>query len=568
MFISSTTGVGDALHIQISNANKVRITNETTQFLLATNAISLSTWTHIAVVRSGSTLSIYQNGTLNGTTTNSTNFTQNGAVLGYEMVGGNFYYTGYMSNVRVVKGVAVYTGAFTVPTSPLTATQSSGTNIAAITGTSTSVLTCQSSTFIDNSTNNFTITASGNSQPTQQNPFGFTSALTNGYTVSTIGGSGYFDGTGDYLDAGGQTAFAFGTGDLTFECWIYATVANDSPIYESRSTVSNTNGFTVTALSSTVIRVYTSGVLVSATVSNYLNVWTHIAFTRQGSTNRLFINGVLGSTNTSLDNFSYASAIIGGGRYLNNNISAYFTGYITDVRLVKGTALYTSNFVPPAAPLTAVQNTSLLTNMTSAGIYDASMITTMESGGDAKLSTAVSKFGGSSMYFDGTGDYIVASGTTATGTSAFGSGDFTIEFWLYANSVAATDQGLIDMRPTSTNGYYPYLYMYNGQVGYWLNATSVITSSAGAITTGTWYHIALARSGSSNKLFINGVQSGSTFTSSTALLCDSNRPAIGTAGTSLGASSLNGYIDDLRITKGYARYTSNFTLPTSAFQIK
>ena len=220
MFISSTTGVGDALHIQISNANKVRITNETTQFLLATNAISLSTWTHIAVVRSGSTLSIYQNGTLNGTTTNSTNFTQNGAVLGYEMVGGNFYYTGYMSNVRVVKGVAVYTGAFTVPTSPLTATQSSGTNIAAITGTSTSVLTCQSSTFIDNSTNNFTITASGNSQPTQQNPFGFTSALTNGYTVSTIGGSTNSDNTG-IIYSNIASPIAGTTTNWTMEAWVY-----------------------------------------------------------------------------------------------------------------------------------------------------------------------------------------------------------------------------------------------------------------------------------------------------------------------------------------------------------
>jgi hypothetical protein len=117
MFISSTTGTGDALHIQISNANKVRVTNETTQLLLATNAISLTTWTHIAVVRSGTTLAIYQNGILNGSTTNSTSFIQNGAVVGYEMVGGNFYYTGYIDDLRITKGYARYTSNFTPPTS-------------------------------------------------------------------------------------------------------------------------------------------------------------------------------------------------------------------------------------------------------------------------------------------------------------------------------------------------------------------------------------------------------------------------------------------------------------------
>jgi hypothetical protein len=360
------------------------------------------------------------------------------------------------------------------------------------------------------------------------------------------------------------------TGNFTIEAWIYKRTSGKQIIVgQSQNTGSPYAGWTLYVdNSSLIVFEGTNGALIgSPTVTVPLNAWTHIAIVKSSSTVTIYQNGV--SVNSggapAITNFNTVLAI---GNFSSYVSGADWNGYISDLRIVKGTAIYSSNFVPPAAPILSVQNTSLLTNMTSAGIYDASMITTMESGGDAKLSTAVSKFGGSSMYFDGTGDYMVASGTTATGTSAFGSGDFTIEFWLYANSVAATDQGLIDMRPTSTNGYYPYLYMYNGQVTYWLNATAVINSSAGAITTGTWYHIALARSGSSNKLFINGVQSGSTFTSSTALLCDSNRPAIGSSGTTLGGSPLNGYIDDLRITKGYARYTTNFTPPTAAFKIK
>jgi hypothetical protein len=527
----------------------------------STTGWAVNTWYHVVIVRSGNNYTLYRNGVSIGTGTSSYSQSDLGTGLSVaysEWADSHLNLTGFISNARVVNGTAVYTSAFTPPTSPLTAI--SGTKL----------LTCQSPTFIDNSTNNFTITAFGNSQPTQQNPFGFTSATTEGYTVSTIGGSGYFDGTGDYLTVPSNTAFYLATGNFTIEAWIYKRTSGKQIIVgQSQNTGSPYAGWTLYVdNSSLIVFEGTNGALIgSPTVTVPLNAWTHIAIVKSSSTVTIYQNGV--SVNSggapAITNFNTVLAI---GNFSSYVSGADWNGYISDLRIVKGTAIYSSNFVPPAAPILSVQNTSLLTNMTSAGIYDASMITTMESGGDAKLSTAVSKFGGSSMYFDGTGDYMVASGTTATGTSAFGSGDFTIEFWLYANSVAATDQGLIDMRPTSTNGYYPYLYMYNGQVTYWLNATAVINSSAGAITTGTWYHIALARSGSSNKLFINGVQSGSTFTSSTALLCDSNRPAIGSSGTTLGGSPLNGYIDDLRITKGYARYTTNFTPPTAAFKIK
>jgi hypothetical protein len=113
----------------------------------------------------------------------------------------------------VVKGTAVYTSNFTPSITPLTA----------ISGTS--LLTCQSPTFVDNSTNNFTITAVGNSRPTQQNPFGITNELTNGYTANTVGGSAYFDGTGDYLTVPSNTIFQI-TGNVTIEAYVYATSIN------------------------------------------------------------------------------------------------------------------------------------------------------------------------------------------------------------------------------------------------------------------------------------------------------------------------------------------------------
>ena len=528
--------------------------------------IVANTWYHIALTRASGSYKLWLNGSQQGSTASNSYNSSARTFTAMATSSGVQPSTGYISNLRIVKGTAVYTTTFTPSTTPLTA----------ISGTS--LLTLQSTTFIDNSTNNLTLTAAGNSKPTIQNPFGYTSTTTNGYSVSTIGGSGYFDGSGDYLSYTGSLSL---TGAFTVQGWFYNTSTSGAQqtLFVFNSASGNGYGSLradcdqANTQFNFSVNMSTNGSSWATTLSTnnaYIkNVWNHFAVTRDSSNAvKVFINGVQIASGTqagTLYNTSTTNAI--GCNNLPGTATNPFNGYISDLQLINGTALYNSNFVPPSAPLTAVQNTSLLTNMTSAGIYDAAMMNNMESVGDAKLSTAISKFGGSSMSFDGTGDYLVLSGNLSSGINAMGTGDFTIEFWLYANSVAASDQGLIDMRPASTNGYYPYLYMNNGQVTYWLNSTAVINSSAGAITTGTWYHVALSRSGSSNKLFINGTQSGSTFTSNTALLCDNNRPAIGSAGTTLGASPLNGYLDDLRITKGYARYTSNFTPPTTPFPV-
>jgi hypothetical protein len=89
-----------------------------------------------------------------------------------------------------------------------------------------------------------------------------------------------------------------------------------------------------------------------------------------------------------------------------------WNGYISNYRFVKGRAVYTSNFVPPIAPVTAVANTSLLCNFTNAGIIDNAMMNNLETLGDAKISTVQSKYGGSSMFFDGTGDYLSFTNTS------------------------------------------------------------------------------------------------------------------------------------------------------------
>jgi len=201
----------------------------------------------------------------------------------------------------------------------------------------------------------------------------------------------------------------------------------------------------------------------------------------------------------------------------------------------------------------------MLTNYTNAGIIDNAMMNNLETVGDAKISTTQSKFGGSSMAFDGNGDSLFQPSNLNYG---YGTGDFTIEFWLYLN--ATTLQSIVNnLTAASGASVAPHIYYANASgIRYYVNSADRITGSA--LSTGVWYHIAVSRSGSSTKMFINGTQTGSTYTD-TNNYGVSNPLGVGDyAVPQTGTFTLNGYIDDLRITKGYARYTANFTPPTAA----
>jgi hypothetical protein len=525
--------------INSSNQPYILITSDLTSSI----AININAWNHVAIVRSGTNLSIYVNGVSGLSTTNSTNISPTGSLRIGLTVDAVYPIIGYLSNIRIVKGTAVYTGAFTPPTSPLTAIAN------------TSLLTCQSPTFIDNSTNNFTITAFGNSQPTQQNPFGFTSATTNGYTVSTIGGSGYFDGTGDTLSVPANPAFQF-TGNYTIEFWIYFT-----SVAGVQDLVAN---YVSSAAPDWTILIAPSFQYYPSSAASYVNGptpvanrWYHVAAVRSGTTCSLYIDGVsVGTPLTFSGTLGDATRPVYIGS--RGGSSGFTLGYMSDVRIVRGTAVYTSNFVPPSAPLTAVQNTSLLTNMTSAGIYDAAMMNNMETVGNAQLSTAISKFGGSSMYFDGTGDYL---SLRSNPLYAFGTGDFTIEGWLYLT----TNQNFGAMFISSTTGTGDALHIQisNANKVRVTNETTQLLLATNAISLTTWTHIAVVRSGTTLAIYQNGILNGST-TNSTSFI--QNGAVVGYEMVG-GNFYYTGYIDDLRITKGYARYTSNFTPPTSAFPI-
>ena len=191
--------------------------------------------------------------------------------------------------------------------------------------------------------------------------------------------SGYscqFSGS-NYLSAAANAAFAFGTGDFTVEAWVQRTGGSGyQPVCQSDAIGSSTNDKWFFAVTNTglVFSTHSSGGFsVTTTTTFTTGQWYHVAVTRSSGTMYMFINGVSTAFTTSGTPSGYSlsqNGVVVGGMS-NSPSPTYFTGYISDLRLIKGAAQYTATFTPPAAPLTAVTNTSLLTSMTNAGISDA-----------------------------------------------------------------------------------------------------------------------------------------------------------------------------------------------------
>lgn len=205
-------------------------------------------------------------------------------------------------------------------------------------------------------------------------------------------------------------------------------------------------------------------------------------------------------------------------------------------------------------------NVVLAMHMDDVGLTDAKghAVTLI---GNVARSAAQSKFGGYSAYFDGDVDFLypVNSGPDF----AFGTGDFTVEMWVYLPSLGVA-RILYDGRPATTNGPYVLTYVSSTNTIVFFVRSVAITGTT-ALAAMTWYHVALCRSGTSTKLFLNGVQEGATYSDGNNYLGAANRPFIGIDGYNSWSSAMLGYIDDLRVTKGVARYTANFTPPAAAF---
>lgn len=416
--------------------------------------------------------------------------------------------------------------------------------------------TDKTTTFVDDaSSNNFSVSPLGNTRPDDLNPY------SEDYP-SNLNGSGYFNGTTDYLSIADNAAFQI-TGDFTFEAWVYQTSSKLVTVIGQWPSPGPTSFiFRIESTGQLSFAYNISGELngTASTSSITYNTWNHVVWTRSGTTFKYFINGIQDATTVSLNGaFVNSAGPVLIGLY-NTSVNTYFNGYISNARFVNGTAVYTSNFTPSTRPLIAIPNTVLLTLQTNVPannktFRDTSASNAMITSVGTVTQGNASPYGqGWSAYFDGTGDYIELVGS---GPDVRNLGSFTIEGWYYPTSSAAVFRAIY----SNLGGYgtagrlYQYgttLYFYWGA-----NATFSVTGSIGW-TLNAWNHFAVTWDGTTTKVYVNGQQTISTTLPVYSQVTDL------TIGD--GTYSPMGYISDFRVVASVV-YNGPFTVPPSRLSI-
>ena len=385
-----------------SNTNKIEVyadSNNTNNYDILNSlntpsgSIISGQWAHIAIVRNINVFQIYLNGIASGSSiTNSASMgsNSNGVTIGdYKPDLSNYEFNGHISNLRVLKGTALYTKNFTPPTRELTVIPN------------TVLLACTSTTNTAQEATGKTITVNGNAVANELTPGLLTDVVKSGGT-SAITGSVEFDGTGDYLSIPSSSDFAFGTGDFTVECWIYEQ--NRSPssytsLFQTDGSNSGGFGLVISPGSGGTLGIYVWGFIVTSTSSVPTNGWVHIAATRNSGTTRLFINGVLNGSSATSYTPTFNDIRIG----LNPSSGAEkYNGFISNLRVLKGTALYTGSFIPPSRELKKIPNTVLLCCKNSNDPTAEETGKTITANGDPAASNFTPQIGSDgSVTFDG-----------------------------------------------------------------------------------------------------------------------------------------------------------------------
>ena len=418
--------------------------------------------------------------------------------------------------------------------------------------------------------------------------------------IETGVGSISFNGTSQYLSASNTGGWLTSSGTWTVEAWVYLTAYSQAFTGVYSGTIAATTptaggslgwnlGIVGTVNSWTVIRIENSNNIASVN-ANYnfsLNTWYHVAAVSVSGTVSLYVNGV-SQTTTGSNPFTFTEqTALAIGRQNTTGYNYYFPGYITNLRIVNGTAVYTSNFTPPTSALTAVANTKLLLDVVDSATYitDSSpnKFTVTPTGSPTfvsndpflqgmkmyslnstvQIGNLIESIGYGSISFNGSTQYLqISSLPTITGT-----GTFTIEAWVYP--LDYSDQMTASSLDGSSN-LQIFRLNENGSgtspsgISVYDNGTQVFQNVGGGTypVKNQWTHLAWVKNGTTNTLYINGISSA-TYTGNVP---DFTPSVVGAFYYSGSASSIpyffNGYITNYRVVNGVAVYTSNFIPPS------
>ena len=203
---------------------------------------------------------------------------------------------------------------------------------------------------------NFTV---GNSSNVNDNAKTYVAYLFGGgESTAATARSVDFDGSNDLLYVAPSNDFAYGTGDFTWEMWVRPHTASTQMLITQLISSSSEAFLRLEASSGRMQIHFNDGSAQIYSVKKLeLNQWSHIAVTRSSGTTRLFINGTFDKSDSSSKNVQNSNFYVGIDA---SSSSDYFNGEISNLRVVKGTAVYTSSFRRPTEPLTNITNTKLL----------------------------------------------------------------------------------------------------------------------------------------------------------------------------------------------------------------
>jgi len=410
-----------------------------------------------------------------------------------------------------------------------------------------------------------------------------------------VGGSAYlgFAGATDFLQAPNNSLWQFGSGPFTVECW----VRPDTPMAGFQSLVSQwnssgqPNNAWLLALGGASGKTPTFFISNDGVNATYLppgpdvvpGQWNHIAVCRVGDLVTVYTNGV-GVTTNITGTMAASTELLGIGWRRNGGTNTNpapdpFKGYISDVRISKGTALYTANFAPPVAPLDGF-GTHFCCNFRNASIEDSARRSPIGIGGNvANDRSSYAKWAPGSLYFNGA-SYLIGWPYKPANWD-FGLADFTIECWFYVSGDSALDGN--GNRTACLLSDYTYGAPSHGwtltvtgnatETGTGINLRvsnsgvdqDVVAWTAGASLKGGWHHLAVSRAAGVFRMHVNG-----------QLVASSGATSLNVPGTNYffaGWMAYAGYeryfiglLDEVRLTKGVSRYgNANYPPPPGPF---
>lgn len=517
--------------------------------------IPINKWHHVAVTRNAAgVISMFFNGVRVATLTGSTDTVGASAAFcgGVNSANWYCYFPGYLSNIRVVKGNTVYDPTATTIEVP-------AQNLTAVAGTS---LLLFNRPLFENQVSPSTTITYNSPEMVPVSPFSSTDFL---------GGSGFFDGNGDYLKTPNAIALSPEGQDFCAETFVYFKPGASAICFFNKVEGAYPAGFEWTfnlsggnTINFSTIQVGGTAVTLSSPANIIGGQWYHVAASRKGSVISLFVNGRRVATRTITVALVTTSAAVTIGKDLETSTNRPLTGYLSNSRFVKGDFVYDpgqTTLTVPTQPLTAIAGTSLLLKYENSGVQDLMGIVNVNTRGNARGQNSIRKRGAGAMYFDGSGDYLEINHADCLNLSR---GDFTIRGWINITSMGSTDVVIVDKDELNGVGYASYGLFIRGYDRKLRAYTGPGNTASGTNYVGTtvlnlnqWYHVVFQRTGNTISIYVNGVLD---YQGPIGVAPIDRGRALG-VGRALGYTAYDfaGYMDSLEIIQGQALYSANFT---------